>query len=147
MVVDPFLEAGIDIPKELPYQTPVTKRRKISTTNLVGLATDEHGINKSTLSLASVDNNNPSKISNKPLQNIRNKFQSQKSSLPDNPPSTDENAAEVTQNLLSSQQVEETILDIEPRKGSTLSISVIKEEKEEEEKEKEEVEENKEKTL
>ena len=27
MATDPFLEAGIDIPKELPYQTPVMKRK------------------------------------------------------------------------------------------------------------------------
>ena len=47
MVVDPFLEAGIDIPKELPYQTPATRRRKISTTSLVGPAIDENGGNKS----------------------------------------------------------------------------------------------------
>ena len=27
MATDPFLEAGIDIPKELPYQTPVVKKK------------------------------------------------------------------------------------------------------------------------
>ena len=27
MSTDPFLEAGIDIPKELPYQTPMVKKK------------------------------------------------------------------------------------------------------------------------
>ena len=27
MTTDPFLEAGIDIPRELPYQTPAVKRK------------------------------------------------------------------------------------------------------------------------
>ena len=27
MATDPFLEAGIDIPNELPYQTPMAKKK------------------------------------------------------------------------------------------------------------------------
>ena len=33
MIIDPFLEAGIDIPKDLSFQTPVTQRKRKESEN------------------------------------------------------------------------------------------------------------------
>ena len=33
MIKDPFLEAGIDIPKDLSFQTPVTQRKRKESEN------------------------------------------------------------------------------------------------------------------
>ena len=33
MIKDPFLEAGIDIPKDLPFQTPITQRKRKESEN------------------------------------------------------------------------------------------------------------------
>ena len=33
MIKDPFLEAGIDIPKDLPFQSPVTQRKRKESEN------------------------------------------------------------------------------------------------------------------
>jgi hypothetical protein len=46
MIKDPFLEAGIDIPKELPYQTPITQRKRKESENKYNdeMITDEVNI-------------------------------------------------------------------------------------------------------
>jgi hypothetical protein len=46
MIKNPFLEAGIDIPKELPYQTPMTQRKRKESENKYNdeMITDEVNI-------------------------------------------------------------------------------------------------------
>ena len=65
MIKDPFLEAGIDIPKELPYQTPITQRKRKESENKYNdeMITDEVNIEmtQGILSTNQTEENNLSK--------------------------------------------------------------------------------------
>ena len=66
MIKDPFLEAGIDIPKDLPFQTPVTQRKGKESENKYNdeVITDEVNIEmtQGILSTNQTEDNNSSKI-------------------------------------------------------------------------------------
>ena len=65
MIKDPFLEAGIDIPKDLPFQTPVTQRKRKESENKYNdeVITDEVNIEmtQGILSNNQTEDNNSSK--------------------------------------------------------------------------------------
>ena len=66
MIKDPFLEAGIDIPKDLPFQTPLTQRKRKESENKYNdeVITDEVNIamTRGILSTNQTEDNNSSKI-------------------------------------------------------------------------------------
>ena len=65
MIKDRFLEAGIDIPKDLPFQTPVTQRKRKESENKYNeeVITDEVNIEmtKGILSTNQTEDDNSSK--------------------------------------------------------------------------------------
>lgn len=77
MATDPFLEAGIEIPKELPYQTPALQRKRNG--SIFGSSifkTNEHGDNlsraSSVVSLAKATANNM--VNTKPMRSFKKHF-------------------------------------------------------------------------